>query len=138
MASFLLPMANSGIVKHAVSNNATSQLSQSLQNGGGTWGTLQNAALPASYGASAGSLSLTALNLPWGGINAFNTNPYTGAPNTGLTRFYDLHIAQCTIAPDGVQIPGQLCVNGQFPGPLIEANYGDTIQGEVLSLIIES
>ncbi|CAA9958852.1 SufI multicopper oxidase [Pyrenophora teres f. maculata] len=47
-------------------------------------------------------------------------------PDTGVTRTYDLHVAYQTIAPDGVTRNG-LTVNGQFPGPLIEANWGDWI-----------
>ncbi|EOA90070.1 uncharacterized protein SETTUDRAFT_103216 [Exserohilum turcica Et28A] len=47
-------------------------------------------------------------------------------PDTGVTRTYDLHLAYQTIAPDGVTRNG-LTVNGQFPGPLIEANWGDWI-----------
>lgn len=47
-------------------------------------------------------------------------------PNTGVTRTYDLHVAYQTIAPDGVERNG-LTINGQFPGPLVEANWGDWI-----------
>lgn len=47
-------------------------------------------------------------------------------PDTGVTRTYDLHVAYQTIAPDGVTRNG-LTINGQFPGPLIEANWGDWI-----------
>jgi hypothetical protein len=43
-------------------------------------------------------------------------------PDTGITRTYDLHVAYQTISPDGVTRNG-LTVNGQFPGPLIEANW---------------
>jgi hypothetical protein len=43
-------------------------------------------------------------------------------PSTGVTRTYDMHVAYQTIAPDGVTRNG-LTVNGQFPGPLIEANW---------------
>ena len=43
-------------------------------------------------------------------------------PDTGVTRTYDLHVAYQTIAPDGVTRNG-LTVNGQFPGPLVEANW---------------
>jgi hypothetical protein len=43
-------------------------------------------------------------------------------PDTGITRTYDLHVAYQTIAPDGVTRNG-LTVNGQFPGPLVEANW---------------
>lgn len=43
-------------------------------------------------------------------------------PNTGVTRTYDLHVAYQTIAPDGVTRNG-ITFNGQFPGPLVEANW---------------
>jgi len=43
-------------------------------------------------------------------------------PDTGVTRTYDLHVAYQTIAPDGVPRNG-LTINGQFPGPLVEANW---------------
>jgi hypothetical protein len=43
-------------------------------------------------------------------------------PDTGVTRTYDMHVAYQTIAPDGVTRNG-LLVNGQFPGPLVEANW---------------
>jgi hypothetical protein len=43
-------------------------------------------------------------------------------PDTGVTRTYDLHVAYQTIAPDGV-IRNGLTVNGQFPGPLVVANW---------------
>ncbi|KAF2716845.1 multicopper oxidase [Polychaeton citri CBS 116435] len=39
---------------------------------------------------------------------------------------YHLTITNETIAPDGVERLG-LLINGQFPGPAIEANWGDTI-----------
>ncbi|KAF2197267.1 hypothetical protein GQ43DRAFT_381393 [Delitschia confertaspora ATCC 74209] len=47
-------------------------------------------------------------------------------PDTGITRTYEFHVAYQTIAPDGVTRNG-LTVNGQFPGPLVEANWGDWI-----------
>jgi hypothetical protein len=43
-------------------------------------------------------------------------------PETGVTRTYDMHIAYQTIAPDGVTRNG-LTINGQYPGPLVEANW---------------
>ena len=45
---------------------------------------------------------------------------------TGVHRSYDFTIARSTLAPDGVN-RSVILVNGQFPGPLIEANWGDTI-----------
>lgn len=64
---------------------------------------------------------------PWGGRTATNTNQYTDPPNTGVTRHYDFTISYQTIAPDGVERQG-LVVNGAFPGPTIEANWGDWIE----------
>lgn len=43
-------------------------------------------------------------------------------PETGVTRTYELHVAYQTIAPDGVTRNG-LTFNGQYPGPLVEANW---------------
>ncbi|KAG9076063.1 laccase, multicopper oxidase, benzenediol:oxygen oxidorectuctase, partial [Ceratobasidium sp. 370] len=46
--------------------------------------------------------------------------------NVPATRTYDWVVATMTGAPDGYYRP-MLVVNGQYPGPLIEANEGDTI-----------
>jgi hypothetical protein len=43
---------------------------------------------------------------------------------SGVTRYYEWTIARSTLAPDGVLV-GVMLVNGEFPGPLIEANWGD-------------
>lgn len=59
---------------------------------------------------------------PWGQSTANNTNYYNTTPNTGVTRYYDFEISAGRIAPDGVFKDGIL-VNGQFPGPTIEANW---------------
>ncbi|KIW07373.1 uncharacterized protein PV09_02218 [Verruconis gallopava] len=48
-------------------------------------------------------------------------------PDTGVTRKYNFEISYGVIAPDGIEVNGIL-VNGQFPGPLIEANWGDWIE----------
>lgn len=44
---------------------------------------------------------------PWGSRDANNTNPYDpkAIPNTGITRQYDWHITNTTMAPDGVKTP---------------------------------
>lgn len=61
---------------------------------------------------------------PWGLRQQNDTNPYNekNVPNTGMTRYYEWVITNQTMAPDGVELP-LLVVNGQFPGPLIEANW---------------
>ncbi|TAQ86568.1 hypothetical protein B7494_g5109 [Chlorociboria aeruginascens] len=43
-------------------------------------------------------------------------------PNTGVIRSYDFTISKGVISPDGYQKEA-LLINGQFPGPLIEANW---------------
>lgn len=67
---------------------------------------------------------------PWGARTAEGTNPFTDYPTTGVTRHYEFNITQDVIAPDGYQ-KSVLLVNGQFPGPLVEANWGDYIEVKV-------
>lgn len=55
-----------------------------------------------------------------------NDNPYTNTPNTCKVREYFFEITNTTIAPDGIPVQA-LLVNGQMPGPMIEANWGDII-----------
>lgn len=51
---------------------------------------------------------------------------YKVTPKTCRTREYFFEVSNTTIAPDGVERIG-LVINGQMPGPLIEANWGDTV-----------
>ncbi|KAI9766480.1 MAG: hypothetical protein M1839_004901 [Geoglossum umbratile] len=64
---------------------------------------------------------------PWGLLNANNSNPLGPAPSTGVTRTYDFTIKRQKKSPDGVQ-RDVIIVNGQFPGPTIQGNWGDMIQ----------
>jgi FtsP/CotA-like multicopper oxidase with cupredoxin domain len=66
----------------------------------------------------------------FGGLDTVNFNPFTASKQvTGAkTRMCVLEVGECDVRPDGVIKRGGLCVNGQFPGPLIGANYGDTLQ----------
>jgi len=61
---------------------------------------------------------------PWGERDSWNTNYYTDTPNTGVTRYYDWNITKLQCSPDGVETTC-LAVNGQVPGELITANWGD-------------
>ncbi|MCJ1307056.1 hypothetical protein MMC25_000702 [Agyrium rufum] len=63
---------------------------------------------------------------PWGSSTDL-TNPYSFTPSTGVIRAYDFTIARGFKAPDGVN-RSVILVNGQFPAPPIEANWGDTFQ----------
>ncbi|KAI1080024.1 putative multicopper oxidase [Whalleya microplaca] len=64
---------------------------------------------------------------PWESTKASNKSPYVSPPNTGVTRTYEFTITKETAAPDGVEAE-LLLVNGQYPGPLIEGNWGDWLQ----------
>lgn len=71
---------------------------------------------------------------PWGTKTAKNTNQLTDPPNTGVIRSYDFTVQRGKKSPDGYS-KDVLIINGQFPGPLIEANWGDTIQVTVHNAI---
>jgi len=101
------------------SSSSSDGLSSYDQNGPSTYGTAEMQTLPKYYGGGS--------QTPWGGITTTNANPYKSCPLTGETRSYNFTIAECNIRPDGVETEKAVCVNGQFPGPLIEANYGDMI-----------
>ncbi|KAF1349911.1 multicopper oxidase-domain-containing protein [Delphinella strobiligena] len=53
-------------------------------------------------------------------------NSYDVMPITCNTIEYSLELTECTVSPDGYERPA-LCVNGQTPGPLITARWGDTV-----------
>ncbi|PQE09705.1 putative Laccase-2 protein [Rutstroemia sp. NJR-2017a BBW] len=61
----------------------------------------------------------------WGQYST-STNWYTTIPNTGVTREYWLSVQNTTLSPDGYARQ-TINFNGSFPGPLIEANWGDNI-----------
>lgn len=49
-------------------------------------------------------------------------------PDTNTTRYFDFTVSRALASPDGYQ-KHVILINGQFPGPMIEANWGDWIQG---------
>ncbi|KAI3321455.1 multicopper oxidase [Xylariaceae sp. AK1471] len=108
-------------------------LTPAAQNGKSSWGTLSAPTLP-SWINGGGSKSY--ITIPWGGKTAGGSNPYTQAPSTSITRKYDFNISRGVIAPDGYE-KSVILVNGQFPGPLIEANWGDYIEVNVHNNILE-
>lgn len=103
--------------------NATSNLAQADTNGASQLGTLDAPTLAQQLPAS-----------DWGSRTASNTNPYTQPPNTGRIRSYDFTIRRGFIRPDGFR-KEVLLINNQFPGPTIEANWGDTINVNVHNAI---
>ncbi|KAK7564790.1 Cupredoxin [Phyllosticta citricarpa] len=55
-----------------------------------------------------------------------DTDYYNEIPDTGVVREYWLELIDKTLAPDGIPRVVQT-VNGTIPGPMIEANWGDTV-----------
>ncbi|KAL1301802.1 hypothetical protein AAFC00_005994 [Neodothiora populina] len=117
-------------LEHPVSANYTGvwghRLPQAQTNGQSTWGELDHAPLaPFCDGPLKDGT-------PWGAKGVNDTNPYddSNVPYTGMTRYYSWTITNTTLAPDGVEMP-MIVVNNQYPGPLIEANWGDWIVVEV-------
>lgn len=110
---------STALLNFTSSLNTTASLPQSVTNGASQLGTLDAPTLPYQL-----------LGSNWGSRTAANTDPYTQPPNTGVIRAYDFHIKRGTIAPDGYQ-RDVLLINGQFPGPTIHANWGDTINVKV-------
>ncbi|KAG4415602.1 hypothetical protein IFR04_011271 [Cadophora malorum] len=78
--------------------------------------------LPPQYLLTTNPVTPLPQGFPWGGKTANNTNVYSE-----VIRAYDFTITRGWAAPDGYYKDVML-VNNQFPGPLIEANWGDTIQ----------
>ncbi|KAI8235613.1 Laccase [Colletotrichum sp. SAR 10_96] len=64
----------------------------------------------------------------WNGKYTIDTDYETNVPNTGKTREFDLYITNHTdFSPDGV-FKTTMLINGQFPGPTIEADWGDFVK----------
>ncbi|KAH8678384.1 laccase [Xylariales sp. PMI_506] len=59
-----------------------------------------------------------------------STDYEVSTPTTGVTRTYDFEITQVEnwVGPDGGTRPYVQLVNGEFPGPTITADWGDTIE----------
>ncbi|OJJ72620.1 hypothetical protein ASPBRDRAFT_150862 [Aspergillus brasiliensis CBS 101740] len=99
-------------------------LSQNKTNGQSKWGTLSSPILPKFLGHDQNDDTP-----PWG-----NTWPGGDPPNTGVTRHYNFSVTRAYKAPDGYN-KSVILINDQFPGPLIEANWGDMVEVTVTNNI---
>jgi FtsP/CotA-like multicopper oxidase with cupredoxin domain len=127
---------STGIPKHSGSLGVNG-LPQDQTNGNSPLGTLQAPRYYRYNGDAAGQSNTTTPpsgGFPWGDRTASGTNPYTSAPVTGVVRSYNFVISRGYLAPDGVELE-LLLINGQYPGPTIEADWGDTIQVTVTNSI---
>ncbi|PHH74823.1 hypothetical protein CDD82_4751 [Ophiocordyceps australis] len=124
-------IGNSRLRRAVVNHSDTSKtrvLSQSKTNGKSLLGTVIAPLLPAFL-----SSNPLPNGFPWSQLS-IDTNYYETVPFTGVIRSYNFTISRAVIQPDGYQ-RNVLLVNGAFPGPLIEANWGDTIQVTVHNAI---
>ncbi|KAF2269117.1 laccase precursor [Lojkania enalia] len=64
-----------------------------------------------------------------------NTNQYQSWPNTGRTVTYDLSITNTTCNLDGHGARTCMLINNQFPGPVLTANWGDTLRITVRNML---
>ena len=108
-------------------------LPQRKTNGDSKLGTFGAPKFPPFLGSSASGSRFSGTS-PWGNRTAKGTNPYHSAPSTGVVRSYTFTVARGTMAPDGVERE-VLVVNDAFPGPTIEANWGDTVEVTVVNAI---
>ncbi|QDS68790.1 hypothetical protein FKW77_005840 [Venturia effusa] len=93
-------------------------------------GSLSSSASPTSFSVSSSSSFPSFSSSITSSLNSTNlTNAIACGkmPDSSIVRHYDLSVGLAVIAPDGVQKNG-LVVNGAFPGPLIEANWGEWIE----------
>ncbi|KAF2862489.1 multicopper oxidase [Piedraia hortae CBS 480.64] len=94
------------------------------QAGSSSWGLLKQATFPQWLGDSK--------TAPWGSCTVSSchyTNP-DQVPVTADTRKYEFTISRSVIYADGVA-RDVILVNDQFPGPVIEANWGDWVEVKV-------
>ncbi|KAK3711586.1 hypothetical protein LTR37_009577 [Vermiconidia calcicola] len=69
---------------------------------------------------------------PWGERTTRNADATVqgDVPTTNVARYYNFTISRSRLSPDGV-LRDVIVINNQFPGPIIEANWGDWIEVSV-------
>ncbi|KAH9907554.1 Cupredoxin [Xylariomycetidae sp. FL2044] len=118
---------------------ASTLSSRALTNGVGNYGFAGNDSLSPLGTPFAPILPLcltnaTSTECPWGNASVSNTNAYTTRPETGVTRYYNFTITKVTAAPDGVENT-LLLINGEYPSPTIQCNWGDWLEITVFNNI---
>ncbi|KAI0150937.1 Cupredoxin [Pestalotiopsis sp. NC0098] len=113
------------MVSGVYSSMLAPRMSQEMTNGKSVWGTLDAPTFP-------DFLTDNPLpnGKPWGSVQRRDYDSSTTPPVTGVTRYYDFDVRRGILAPDGFEKSG-IFVNDQFPGPAIEANWGDWIEVRV-------
>lgn len=108
-------------------------LNNSAQVGNSVLGTLNQRTFPKWIDTPSGD-SYTAA--PWGNCTPATCDALAvdTIPNTNVTRHYYFSISRAVLSPDGVA-RDMILINGQFPGPLIQANWGDWVEVTVTNNI---
>ncbi|KAK4197515.1 hypothetical protein QBC40DRAFT_256932 [Triangularia verruculosa] len=91
-----------------------------------TWAISFTSAVPVEHSKRQNCANGPTARNCWGGFNIDDDVSYTW-PDIGVTRSYSFDVGLATLAPDGVS-KQMMIVNGQYPGPTIEADWGDNIQ----------
>jgi len=94
----------------------------------GLWDSHQRRDYPTSGGCNHGPSSRGC----WHGDFSIDTDMDEHWPDTGKVVKYHLEIQNTTLAPDGFS-RDVMIINGQFPGPTIVADWGDTLEITVTS-----
>lgn len=103
------------------------------QGGESIWGTLKQPTFPKWLDGPNGE---PWNEPPWGDRTTKNSDATVkeDVPNTNVTRYYDWTVTRTQLSPDGV-LRDMIVVNNAFPGPAIEANWGDWIEVTVHNAI---
>ncbi|KAK0940342.1 laccase, multicopper oxidase, benzenediol:oxygen oxidorectuctase [Friedmanniomyces endolithicus] len=136
--SFVVP---SGCATATTINDKWQQLSTSAGASSTSLSSIVKATVTATSTSSVAPTS-TCTNGPssrncWSGGFDINTDFDNSWPTTGRTVSYDWTIMNTTAAPDGYSRPVML-INGQYPGPRIEANWGDMISVTVTNNLADN
>ena len=117
------------------SQSPVSTLTNKEQVGKSLWGNLNRGTFPKWLSGLNGQPYSAA---PWGDRTTENSDATIkdNVPETNVTRSYDFTISRSQISPDGV-LRDVLLINGMYPGPIIEANWGDWIEVKVTNNITE-
>lgn len=104
----------------------SSPLTNEEQVGNSLWGTVCQPTFPKWLPDEEGKPYEQA---PWGDRNPkeYDSSVDADIPYTNVTRYYDFTITRGSISADGV-LRDVMLINNQFPGPAIEANWGDMIE----------
>lgn len=110
----------------AMASSTDNPLTNEQQVGRSVLGSLRQPRLPKWLPKPDGEQYGTA---PWGYRTVHNSDAAIkdNVPHTKVTRKYHWTVTRSTLSPDGV-LSNVILINDQFPGPAIEANWGDWVE----------